>query len=161
MDKLIDRLSIEAWGSQGAILQLDGKSFAYIATPVMADSNDYDMYRRYRVMGVGRGRNRPVRDLHENPTDNLPPDLLDRLSLDARVIGANGVPNNSTQHLVTAVLAALAEWADGALIDPATWTRVTARQYVNGAELCTTHDEFHIETYSPPRSHDYGRRLRT
>ena len=48
-----------------------------------------------------------------------------------------------------AALIALAEWADGALIDPNGWRRLNLIQYVNGIELCIIHDEVQIETHDP------------
>lgn len=55
----------------------------------------------------------------EPPADHpIPDDLLD--AVDSVLTGRGGDDRRA--------LHALAEWADGKLIDPSTWTRVTARQ---------------------------------
>lgn len=94
----------------------------------------------------------------------IPDDLLDALARaemnhDDRVFRRDGdeepwlassePSRDAYREGIGVVLTALAEWADGALIDPATWTRVRAERYENGVELCIVHDEVKVETHDP------------
>lgn len=98
---------------------------------------------------------------------DLPPELLDRLAhrlnddwnAYLRTVGRTDlmVPEEWTDN-ARSFLAALAEWADGALIDPATWTRWDRKEQP-ATPLCPVHgdaacpEEYMLKSNGEPWAH--------
>lgn len=82
--------------------------------------------------------------------DDLPDDLIDRLTMD--YMARAGCRRRDVCVLcrdeVGHVLAALAEWAAGALLDPDGWRRLDAT-HPDGIAYCIVHDEPAIEGHDP------------